>query len=171
MNEADHRHLRRAIELAIAARQAGDMPFGALLVDRAGQVLAEDRNTVVTERDVSGHPELKLARWAGRELDRRTTLETSMYTSCEPCAMCKGAIARAGLGRVVFALAGDQLHDLKPPGAVAPDYIRVHYEGEGHGNQDSIRDQVFLRVRPRPAPPPRPRWGIQTVLGARRLIS
>jgi len=129
MNEADHRYLRRAIELALAARQAGDMPFGALLVGPEGQVLVEDRNTVFTERDITGHPELKLARWAGRELDRPTTLQTSMYTSCEPCAMCKGAIARAELGRVVFALAGDQLNDLKPPGAVAPDDALVDYEG------------------------------------------
>ncbi|HYI17138.1 MAG TPA: nucleoside deaminase, partial [Solirubrobacteraceae bacterium] len=68
MTEADERHLRRAIELAAAARAAGDMPFGSLLVGPAGEVLAEDRNTVLTERDVTAHPELKLARWAGREL-------------------------------------------------------------------------------------------------------
>jgi len=129
MNEEDHHHLRRAIELAEAARRAGDMPFGALLVGREGQVLAEDRNTVVTERDITGHPELKLARWADRELDGLTRQQTSMYTSCEPYPMCKSAIARAGLGRVVFALADHQLFDLKPPGAVAPDAPRVDYEG------------------------------------------
>jgi tRNA(Arg) A34 adenosine deaminase TadA len=129
MTEADERHLRRAIELAGAARAAGDMPFGSLLVGPAADVLAEDRNTAVTERDITAHPELKLARWAARRLDAAAARETTMYTSCEPCPMCRGAIARSGLGRVVFALSGEQLHELKPPSAVSPDAAEVAYEG------------------------------------------
>ena len=129
MVEADERHLRRAIELAAAARAAGDMPFGSLLVGPGGEVLAEDRNTVLTERDVTAHPELKLARWAGRELGAEAARETTMYTSCEPCPMCRGAIARSGLGRVVFALSGEQLDGLRPPDVVAPDASEVRYEG------------------------------------------
>jgi tRNA(Arg) A34 adenosine deaminase TadA len=129
MTEADERHLRRAIELAAAARAAGDMPFGSLLVGPAGDVLAEDRNTVVTERDITAHPELKMARWAARQLDAEVARQTTMYTSCEPCPMCTGAIARSGLGRVVFALSGEQLDELKPPRAVSPDAAQVAYEG------------------------------------------
>src|SRR5215218_433337 len=129
MSDEDERHLRRAIELAVAAREAGDMPFGSLLVGPTGEVLAEDRNTVLTERDVTAHPELKLARWAGRELDRDVARQTTMYTSCQPCPMCTGAIARSGLGRIVFALSGDQLAEFKPPGAVSPDAAQVAYEG------------------------------------------
>jgi tRNA(Arg) A34 adenosine deaminase TadA len=129
MTEVDHRHLRRAIELAVEARQAGDMPFGSLLIGPEGRVLAEERNTVVTERDITAHPELKLARWAARELDGGTAQQTTMYTSCEPCPMCRGAIARSGLGRVAFALSGNQLDDLRPPGTVAPDAVRVDYQG------------------------------------------
>ena len=129
MNEADERHLRRAIELAAAARAAGDMPFGSLLVGPAGDVIAEDRNTVLTEQDITAHPELKLARWAARQLDADDARQTTMYTSCQPCPMCTGAIARSGLGRVVFALSGDQLHELKPPGAASPDEAQVAYEG------------------------------------------
>jgi tRNA(Arg) A34 adenosine deaminase TadA len=62
MTEADERHLRRAIELATQARATGDMPFGSLLVGPTGEVLGEARNTVITERDITAHPELKLAR-------------------------------------------------------------------------------------------------------------
>src|SRR3954449_6266236 len=116
MNETDERHLRRAIELAGDARAAGDMPFGSLLVGPAGQVLAEDRNTVPTSGDISAHPEFKLALWASRELDVETAARTTMYTSCQPCGMCSGAIARSGLGRVVYALATDQLIQLNPAG-------------------------------------------------------
>jgi tRNA(Arg) A34 adenosine deaminase TadA len=129
MNGADHRHLRRAIELAALARQAGDMPFGSLLVDRRGEVLKEDLNTVITQGDIAGHPEMKLARWAAQKLDPEGARQTTMYTSCEPCPMCRGAIARANLGRVVFALSNDQLEDLRPPGVVAPDAAQVDYQG------------------------------------------
>jgi tRNA(Arg) A34 adenosine deaminase TadA len=129
MTDADERHLRRAIELASEARAAGDMPFGSILIGPDGSVLAEDRNTVITQRDITGHPELKLARWAARELDAEMAAGTTLYTSCRPCPMCAGAIARSGLGRVVFALSGEQLDGLRPPGAQAPDAAEVAYEG------------------------------------------
>ena len=129
MNSQDEDYLRAAIRLAREARRAGDQPYGALLVAADATVLAEDRNTVVTERDIAAHPELKLARWAARELSLPAARTTTMYTSCQPCAMCTNAIARANLARVVYALAGDQLHNLKPPGSVDPDAAQVVYDG------------------------------------------
>jgi tRNA(Arg) A34 adenosine deaminase TadA len=108
--------LRRAIVLAAEARRAGNPPFGSLLVGPDGAVLAEERNTSVTGNDITAHPELKLARWAAQHLDPGTVAGTTMYTSCEPCGMCTGAIARSGLGRVVFALSTEQLDALKPGG-------------------------------------------------------
>ena len=53
MTEADERNLRRAVELAAEARAVGDMPFGSLLAGPDGDVLAEDRNTVLTEQDIT----------------------------------------------------------------------------------------------------------------------
>jgi tRNA(Arg) A34 adenosine deaminase TadA len=126
MIETDERHLRKAIELAAEARAAGDMPFGSLLVGPDGEVLVEERNTVVTGNDITGHPELKTALWASVNLDHAVAARTTMYTSTEPCPMCKGAIARSGLGRVVFALSGEQFAALKPPGS---DAAEVTYEG------------------------------------------
>ena len=126
MNETDERHLRRAIALASEARASGVMPYGSLLVGPTGDVLAEDRNTVLTDRDISAHPELKLARWAARVLDAGIAAQTTMYTSCQPCPMCTGAIARSGLGRVVYALASEQLQTL---GAMSPDAAEVAYDG------------------------------------------
>jgi tRNA(Arg) A34 adenosine deaminase TadA len=138
VSEDDERHLRRAIELSAAARETGDMPFGSLLVGPSAEVLAEDRNTVFTDRDITAHPELKLARWAGRELDPDVARATTMYTSCEPCPMCRGAIARSGLGRVVFALSGEQLDSLRPPGVTAPDAADVRYEGPALFDEASV---------------------------------
>lgn len=116
----DHALLRRAIALANQARTGGNPPFGSLLVGPDGTVLAEERNTTLTDRDVTAHPELKLARWAARELDPATAADTTMYTSCQPCGMCEGAIRRAGLRRVVFALSTEQLLATKPGGDFPP---------------------------------------------------
>jgi tRNA(Arg) A34 adenosine deaminase TadA len=129
MTEADQRHLRRAIALAAEARAAGNMPFGSLLVGPEGGVLVEDRNTVVTSNDITAHPELKTALWASRNLEPGVAARTTMYTSTEPCAMCRGAIARSGLGRVVFALSGEQFAGLKPSRSPSPDAAEVSYEG------------------------------------------
>lgn len=112
--------LRRAIELAATARQSGNPPFGSLLVGPDGQIVAEDHNTSITDNDISAHPELKLAKWAARELEPSVAAGTTMYTSCQPCGMCTGAIERSGLGQVVYALSGDQLNGLKPGGGFAP---------------------------------------------------
>ncbi|MFD9940337.1 nucleoside deaminase [Nonomuraea sp. NPDC059023] len=105
--------LRRAIALAAKGRASGNPPFGSLLAAADGSVLVEDHNTTITDRDITAHPELKLARWAARELDPATAAATTMYTSCQPCGMCTGAIERSGLGRVVYALSGAQLDGLK----------------------------------------------------------
>ncbi|SFR27916.1 tRNA(Arg) A34 adenosine deaminase TadA [Lentzea waywayandensis] len=113
MNEE---HLRRAIALAAEARAGGNPPFGSLLVGPDGSVLAEERNSCLTDDDITAHPELKLARWAAQKLDPATAAGTTMYTSCEPCGMCAGALARSGIGHVVFALSGSQLNLLKTSG-------------------------------------------------------
>ena len=129
MNEIDEAHLRRAIELAVSARGMGQRPYGALLVEPGGMVLAEDHNTVLADRDITAHPELKLARWAAAHLDGPAVRETVMYTSCEPCEMCAGAIERAGIGRVVFALSAAQWRTLVGPGTDGTDSISAAYEG------------------------------------------
>ncbi|WP_067465558.1 nucleoside deaminase [Actinomadura macra] len=139
MTDDDVRFLRRALELAISAREGGNPPFGSLLVGGDGAVLVEERNSSVTDSDITAHPELKLARWAGRELDPAAAAEATMYTSCQPCGMCAGAIERSGLGRVVFALSAEQLAALKPPpvtglgvrldGPALPDEAAVPVEG------------------------------------------
>ncbi|WP_203715986.1 nucleoside deaminase [Asanoa siamensis] len=118
MDQRDEQYLRRAVALAAAAPAVGGRPFGSLLVGPDGAVLAEDHNTVPGDGDITAHPELKLARWAARELDAATAAGTTMYTSCEPCDMCAYAIDRSGLGRVVFALSSAQFQELS--GVAAP---------------------------------------------------
>ncbi|MEZ0090779.1 nucleoside deaminase [Streptacidiphilus sp. EB129] len=117
---ADEKLLRRAIDIAAHAVTLGDAPYGSLLAGPDGAVLAEAHNTVRRDNDISAHPELKLARWAARELDPHTAAHTTMYTSCQPCTMCAGGIIRSGLGRVVYALSTDQLVELNPESGAWP---------------------------------------------------
>jgi tRNA(Arg) A34 adenosine deaminase TadA len=129
VNETDAQFLRAAIRLAAEARASGNPPYGSLLVAADRTVMARERNTTITDGDITAHPELKLARWAGRQLPGDAARTTTMYTSCEPCPMCANAIARARLGRVVFAIGTEQLAALKPAGFVNPDAAVVAYEG------------------------------------------
>ena len=123
---ADETLLRRAIAIAAHAVTIGDAPYGSLLADADGKILIEEHNTVQRDNDISAHPELKLARWAAQELSPEVAAKTTMYTSCQPCGMCSGAIARSGLGRVVYALSSEQLGSL---GANSPDAREVAFDG------------------------------------------
>ncbi|EMA59283.1 nucleoside deaminase [Halorubrum lipolyticum] len=102
----DSAYVDRAIELAEEAVDRGNTPFGALLV-LDGEVVREARNETLTEDDLAAHPELALARWAGRELDADERARCTMYASTEPCPMCATGIHYAGIGRVVFGVAGE----------------------------------------------------------------
>ena len=113
VDHTDVAHLRRCLELARAARDGGNEPFGSLLVGGDGSVLAELMNTV-SDGDVTGHPELALAAWASLNLTADERAVATLYTSCESCAMCAGGQYWAGIGRLVFALSGAQLADIAP---------------------------------------------------------
>lgn len=111
LDATDLARLRRAIDLSVAAREHGNHPFGALLVTGDGRVI-EAENTVLTDRDVTGHAEKNLVRRVWKEVDAAELPASTLFTSCEPCAMCCGAIFWAGIGRVVYALSGTGLIDI-----------------------------------------------------------
>ncbi|MBO1414908.1 nucleoside deaminase [Streptomyces sp. FH025] len=112
MTDQVRAHLLAAIELAASARKHGNHPFGALLTDPAGKVLLTAENTVLTDRDVTGHAETNLVRLASRTLTPAQLADATLYTSTEPCAMCSGAIYWSGVRRVVYALAASELNVL-----------------------------------------------------------
>jgi tRNA(Arg) A34 adenosine deaminase TadA len=109
ITDADRAHLRAAIAVSVRARANGNHPFGAVLVGPDGTVVLEAENTYVTDDDCTGHAETNLVRLAWRELGAEALSGCSLYTSCEPCAMCSGAIYWSGISRVVFALSEAEL--------------------------------------------------------------
>ncbi|MGH3644318.1 MAG: nucleoside deaminase [Mycobacterium sp.] len=123
ISDDDLVHLRRCVELASEALEAGDEPFGSLLVDGDGTVLAEDRNRT-KDGDATRHPEFELARWSAANLSADERARASVYTSGEHCPMCSAAHAWVGLGRIVYATSSAQLVVWRtewglPPGPVA----------------------------------------------------
>lgn len=107
----DERFLRQAIGLATSARGRGNHPFGALLVIEDSVVLTAE-NTVNTEGNPTAHAETNLIQRAIHELSPEAIAHSTLYTSCEPCAMCVGAIYWAGVRRVVYALSSEELAKL-----------------------------------------------------------
>ena len=107
--ETDLQHLRRAVAVSLEAREHGNHPFGAVLVDPSGAIVLEAENTVTTGRDVTHHAELNLVRLACASIAYADLPRHTLHTSCEPCAMCAGAIYWAGIGRVVYALSEEHL--------------------------------------------------------------
>jgi tRNA(Arg) A34 adenosine deaminase TadA len=106
--KVEERFLRQAIGLAASARARGNHPFGALLaIDDRVALTAE--NTVNTERNPTAHAETNLIQRAIRELAPEDLALSTLYTSCEPCVMCAGAIYWAGVRGVVYALSSAEL--------------------------------------------------------------
>ncbi|MET9443441.1 nucleoside deaminase [Streptomyces sp. NPDC006610] len=101
-------YLRRCVELARHAFEAGDEPFGALLADAEGRVRAEDHNRVVAFGDRTRHPEFELARWAAEHMSPEERAGATVYTSGEHCPMCAAAHGWVGLGRIVFVASCEQ---------------------------------------------------------------
>ncbi|ROO86138.1 tRNA(Arg) A34 adenosine deaminase TadA [Actinocorallia herbida] len=107
---ADLRLLERAIALAGEARARGRHPFGALVADARGDVLAEAVNdSLPPGGDPTRHAELLAAAAAARAAPEGGLGGATLFTSAEPCAMCAGAIYWTGIGRVVYALSESRL--------------------------------------------------------------
>jgi tRNA(adenine34) deaminase len=105
MTEADFAHMRRALVLASAAREQGEVPVGAVLVDAQGTVLAEAGNGPIAASDPTAHAEMLVLRAAGERVANYRLPGTTLYVTLEPCAMCAGALLHARVERLVFGAA------------------------------------------------------------------
>ena len=108
LTDQDRRFLTRAVDLAETALDAGDEPFGSVLVSSDGEVLFEDHNHV-SGGDHTQHPEFAIARWAAQNLTPEQRARSVVYTSGEHCPMCSAAHGWVGLGRIVYASSSAQL--------------------------------------------------------------
>jgi tRNA(Arg) A34 adenosine deaminase TadA len=108
----DKKMLRAALQVAQRSFDKGNLPFGCILVDPEGEILAEGENTVITANDSIGHCEINLVHHLAGKFDPAFLQLCSVYASTEPCPMCTGAIFWSGIGRIVFALSKEAYHSI-----------------------------------------------------------
>lgn len=124
LTAADLVHLRRAVELAREAFDAGDEPFGSVLAGPDGAVLREERNRT-GDGDQTRHPEFELARWAARHVPEADRPGCTLYTSGESCPMCAAAHGWVGLGRIAYAVSATQLAEWRAGWGLPAGPVRV----------------------------------------------
>lgn len=100
--EADIHFMREAIRLADESVARGGGPFGAVIV-KDGEVIAGASNSVTLDNDPTAHAEVNAIRRACCQLGTFDLKGSVIYTSCEPCPMCLGAIYWAGIDRIYYA--------------------------------------------------------------------
>jgi len=100
--------MRTAIRGAIEARQIGEVPIGACLIDEAGQMIASGFNRTITDSDPTAHAEIIVLREAAKKIGNYRLIGTTLYTTVEPCVMCAGALVNARVKRLVYGAADER---------------------------------------------------------------
>ncbi|KIR01213.1 tRNA-specific adenosine-34 deaminase [Lachnospiraceae bacterium TWA4] len=107
----DEKFMRQAIELSKLAVEHGNEPFGAVLV-KDNEVVYTNENQIYTMKDPTFHAEAGLIRRFCMETGIRNLSEYTLYSSCEPCFMCSGAMVWVKLGRLVYAASNLDLEEI-----------------------------------------------------------
>lgn len=106
-------YLAEAIRLAEQNVKAGGRPFASVIV-RDDCIVATGKNLSAQTRDPTAHAEIMAVRAASRALRSESLHGCELYTTCEPCPMCLGALYWAELDRVVFAVSGEDARRFYP---------------------------------------------------------
>jgi tRNA(Arg) A34 adenosine deaminase TadA len=113
MNWKSHEYyIRKCIEVANEAQKNGNLPFGAVLVDPDGNIVLENGNYEITQRDYTGHAEIGLIVKASKIYSKDYLSKCTLYSNCEPCIMCAGAIYYSNVGRVIFGIADEMYREM-----------------------------------------------------------
>jgi tRNA(adenine34) deaminase len=94
--------MSHALSLAREAERAGEVPVGAVIV-KDGEIVGEGWNRPISTQDPTAHAEIVALRAAAQKLGSYRLLDTTLYVTLEPCAMCAGAMVHARVKRMVFA--------------------------------------------------------------------
>ena len=100
--ESDEQFMRQALRLAEQAAARGEVPVGAVLVSADGNVIGQGANAPIADLDPTAHAEMFALREAAKNTGNYRLMESTLYTTLEPCVMCAGAIVHARVGRLVF---------------------------------------------------------------------
>ncbi len=104
----DKHFMSMAMEMARKAEAIGEVPVGAVLV-KGGEVVSTGFNYCIGLHDPSAHAEMQCLRQAGKVIENYRLLDTTLYVTLEPCAMCAGAIVHSRIERVVFGAKDEKM--------------------------------------------------------------
>lgn len=104
MNPGDEQFMREALALARQAEAAGEVPVGAVLV-KDGAVIGAGWNHPIGAHDPTAHAEIAALRAGASALGNYRLMDTTLYVTLEPCAMCAGAMVHARVKRLVYGAA------------------------------------------------------------------
>jgi tRNA(adenine34) deaminase len=95
--------MQAALEMAAHAAHRGEVPIGAVLVNRAsGAIVAQAGNTTILDADPTAHAEINVVRALARQLGVQRLPGHDLYVTLEPCTMCAAALSFARIDRVIF---------------------------------------------------------------------
>lgn len=143
--------LKEANKVAMRSVESGNNPFGAILIDKDGNILLESGNLEKTLGVATAHAELKLCELASKKYNKEFLNTTTLITTVEPCAMCSGAIYWTGIGRVVYGISEADLKiltgdDLRNP-TMALDCRKVLSSGQRditvEGPINDVKDKII----------------------------
>jgi tRNA(adenine34) deaminase len=92
----------RALELAKLSADKGDIPVGALVVDKSGKIISESHNERELQKDPTAHAEVLAIREASKQIDNWRLTGCTLVVTLEPCVMCAGALSLSRIDRIVF---------------------------------------------------------------------
>lgn len=98
----DEEFMEKALELAQKAAAMGEVPVGAIVVNKNGEIIGEGYNRREELQSPIAHAEILAIEQAARKLKSRRLSDCTLYVTLEPCPMCAGAIMNAGLKRLVY---------------------------------------------------------------------
>ena len=129
--------MKEAIVEATSAQQAGDLPFGAVIITE-GKIVGRGKCENGTTGDVTDHAELLALRDACRTLGRNELNDCTIYCTNEPCPMCASGIFQAKISKVVVGLTRDDL-----PQLLRPRRIRMQNLADDSGYKIAIETGVL----------------------------
>lgn len=133
-----------ALAEAAAAATRGEVPVGAVIVDRKGAVLSRAGNRVMELRDPTAHAEMLAIRAAAARIGSERLIDCDLYVTLEPCAMCAQAISFARLRRLYFG-AGDPKGGGVEHGARIFEQPTCHHRPEIYGGLSESRAAAILK--------------------------
>ena len=124
----DNFFMEKAIELSVKAVEHGNEPFGAVLV-KDNEIVFTNENQIYTRHDPTFHAEMGLIRRFCEETGITDLSEYTLYSSCEPCYMCCGAMVWTRLGRLVYGASDIELCEIL--GVQGSECSKIVFENSG----------------------------------------